>query len=98
MPHMEGPNLVGWDCEEEEKRVLFMDHLYKCDNRHFKDHPLHGLFTGLWQNFCLNEAGKAMRDEWFFKMEAIHRDLEQIRLDQMNEEQKLEPFIPTFSD
>ena len=49
MPKMEGNTLVGWDCEEEDKRVLFMEHLYKCDNRHFPDHPKHGTYTGLWQ-------------------------------------------------
>ena len=38
---MEGNTLVGWDCEEEDKRILFMEHLYKCDNRHFPDHPKH---------------------------------------------------------
>lgn len=96
MPKMEGNTLVGWDCEEEDKRVLFMEHLYKCDNRHFPAHPKHGTYTGLWQSFCLNEAGKAMRDDWFMKMEAIHRDLQTIQHQQNLEHQQ--PFIPTFSD
>jgi hypothetical protein len=93
MPHMEGTTIIGWDTIEEEKRVLFMDHMYKIDGRDKKDHPLHGTYTGLWQNFCLNEAGRAMRDQWFERMEAITRDLAEI-----NETRDTEVFIPTFSD
>jgi len=82
--------LLEWDVEEQDKRVLFMDHLYRCDRRDDPSHPLHGTFTGLWQNFCLNEAGKTMRDEWFEKMEAIHRDLQALNSNQV--------FMPTFHD
>ena len=93
MPHMEGNTIIGWDAIEEEKRVLFMNHMYMIDRRDKKDHPLHGTYTGLWQNFCLKEAGLAMRDQWFERMEAITRDLAE-----MTKEGDTELFIPTFSD
>ena len=82
--------ILEWDLEEQDKRVLFMEHLYKCDRRDDPSHPLHGVYTNLWRNFCLNEAGKTMRDEWFQKMEAIHRDLQELSSKQV--------FIPTFDD
>ena len=96
MPYMEGSTLMEWDIEEEGKRVFFMEHMYRCSGRSNKDHPLHGVYTGLWQDFCLKEAGKAMRDQWFERMQAID--------DYINEQKKVEEgdpkhaFIPTFSD
>ena len=32
---------------EQHERMLRMDRLYVLDGRHHKDHPQHGLFTGL---------------------------------------------------
>ena len=54
------------------------------------------LIPGSGRSFCLNEAGKTMRDDWFMKMEAIHRDLQNIQHQQNLEHQQA--FIPTFSD
>ena len=45
--------LKGWDVQEQQQRVEFMQHMYECSGR------TNGLFTGLWQEFCLNEAGPA---------------------------------------
>jgi len=64
-------NLVDWDLEEQEKRTIFMDHVYHCYGRNSKDHPLHGTYTGLWEEFCLKEAGYAMRERFFEMMDAI---------------------------
>ena len=59
--------------QENERRVIFMYHMYKCAGRENPDHPMHGLFTGLWHDFCLNEAGRAQRDMWFDRMEFIKK-------------------------
>jgi len=49
----------------EQKKVDFMEHMYQCSAR------TNGLYTGLWQEFCLNEAGPIMRDRYFEMLEAI---------------------------
>ena len=59
--------------EENNRRVFFQNHMYKCAGRDNPDHPMHGLFTGLWHDFCLNEAGKAQRDQWFERIEFIQK-------------------------
>ncbi len=77
MPYMEGQTIHGWDREEEDKRAYFMQHLYRCSGRSNPEHPYHGLYTGLWHEFCLGEAGKAQRDQWFEKMQAINDYIEE---------------------
>ena len=59
--------------EENNRRVIFQQHMYNCAGRQNPDHPMHGLFTGLWHDFCLNEAGKAQRDGWFDRMEFVKK-------------------------
>ena len=59
--------------EENNRRVIFQNHMYKCAGRDNPDHPMHGLFTGLWEDFCLNEAGKAQRDGWFERLEFLQK-------------------------
>ena len=59
--------------EENNRRVIFQQHMYNCAGRQNPDHPMHGLFTGLWHDFCLNEAGKAQRDGWFDRMEFVQK-------------------------
>jgi hypothetical protein len=94
-PKMIGSSIVGWDNNEENKRIVFLEHMYRCDGREEPSHPKHGTYTGLWQNFCLNEAGEAMRDQWFERMEAAD---EFIRNQQLAESLQLMPFIPTLDD
>ena len=57
--------------EENQRRVIFMDHMYKCSGRDNPDHAMHGLYTGLWHDFCLNEAGLAQRNLWFERMQFV---------------------------
>ena len=57
--------------EENNRRVIFQNHMYKCAGRNNPEHPKHGLFTGLWEDFCLNEAGIAQRDQWFERMQFV---------------------------
>ena len=59
--------------EENNRRVFFQNHMYRCAGRDNPDHPMYGLFTGLWHDFCLNEAGKAQRDGWFDRMEFVQK-------------------------
>ena len=68
--------------EENDRRVIFQQHMYNCAGRQNPDHPKHGLFTGLWEDFCLNEAGKAQRDQWFDRMEFVRKvESGEIKLD-----------------
>ena len=59
--------------EENKRRVIFMDHMFKCAGRDNPDHPMHALYTGLWHDFCINEAGRAQRDLWFDRMEFVQK-------------------------
>ena len=61
--------------EENERRVIFMKHMYKCSGRDNPDHAMHGLYTGLWHDFCINEAGLPQRDLWFERMQFV-KDVE----------------------
>jgi hypothetical protein len=53
------------DYSYDQKKADFMEHMYQCSAR------TNGLYTGLWQEFCLNEAGPIMRDRYFEMLEAI---------------------------
>ena len=78
--------LKDWDVQEQQQRVEFMQHMYQCSGR------TNGLFTGLWQEFCLNEAGPACRQMFFDRQKAIKQFIEL-------EEQKTTPeFVPTLHD
>lgn len=57
--------LQNWNVISEQKKADFMEHMYKCSGR------TNGLYTGLWQNFCIREAGPIMRERYFEMMEAI---------------------------
>jgi hypothetical protein len=75
--------LHNWSVVEEQKRADFMEHMYKCSGRQDKTHPMHGLYTGLYQDFCIKEAGPFARERWFEMQEAIR----------LYEEKKLQPVI-----
>jgi len=74
--------------EENNRRIVFQQHMYNCSGRSNPDHPMHSLFTGLWQDFCLNEAGIAQRDQWFDRMQFIN--------DVQNGKIKMEKQIPSI--
>ena len=72
--------LNNWDVKKEQQKVDFLEHMYHCAGRQNKSHPMHGLYTGLWQDFCIREAGPAMRDQYFeFKaaVEAYEKSLKE---------------------
>lgn len=55
----------------QQRRADFMDHMYKCSGR------TNGLYTGLWQEFCLNEAGPYCQNMFFERRDAMQAYLEQ---------------------
>jgi len=57
--------LLNWDVAAEQKKADFMEHMYKCSGR------TNGLYTGLWEHFCIHEAGPIMRERFFEMVEAI---------------------------
>lgn len=63
--------LRNWNVVAEQKKSDFMEHMYDCAGRNAPDHPMRGLYTGLWQDFCIREAGPIMRDRYFEMMEAV---------------------------
>jgi hypothetical protein len=75
--------LAGWDVKKEQQKAHFMEHMYQCSGRANGGPGVVGLYTGLWQQFCLREAGPAMRDRWFEMMEAVR----------LYEEGKLDPVV-----
>jgi len=64
--------LQNWNVVNEQKKADFMEHMYQCSGRNDPAHPMHALYTGLWQDFCVNEAGPVMRDTYFEMLEAVH--------------------------
>ena len=47
--------LATWNIHEQNQRTEFMNHMYERSGR------TNGLFTGLWQEFCLKEAGPSVK-------------------------------------
>lgn len=66
--------LRNWNVVAEQQKADFMEHMYKCSAR------TNGLYSGLWQEFCINEAGPYCRDEYFRRLEFI-KDLETGKLE-----------------
>lgn len=83
---MDTSYLKGWNVAEQNQRVKFMEHLYKCSGR------TNGIYTGLWQDFCLKEAGYYCRNMWFEQQKAIE---EFIKVESLKQ---TESFIPTLHD
>lgn len=76
---------------KEQQTADFMEHMYQCSGR------TNGLFTGLWNDFCLKEAGPTCRDAWFAKQEAI-KHFQELELQQKKVSMNPEEFIPTLHD
>jgi len=62
--------LAGWDVKAEQRKADFMEHMYQCSGRANMGPGMVGLYTGLWQEFCLKEAGPFARDKYFEMVEA----------------------------
>ena len=57
--------LNNWDVKKEQQKADFLEHLYNVYQ------PGNGLYTGLWQRFCIMEAGPIMRDRYFEFRQAV---------------------------
>lgn len=75
--------LNSWSVVREQQKIDFMEHMYNCSGRKDPAHPMHGLYTGLWHNFCITEAGPIMRDQYFEMLEAVR----------LHKEGKLQPVM-----
>jgi hypothetical protein len=64
-------NKIRDELIEQDKRAAFMGHLYRVFGRNNPDHPKHGFYTGLWEEFCLEEAGYVVREMFFERLEAV---------------------------
>lgn len=64
--------LNNWSVKKEQQKQDFLEHMYNCAGRQNKNHPMHSLYTGLWQDFCIKEAGPIMRDRYFEMLEAVN--------------------------
>lgn len=88
---MQSDYLSCWNAEKEQQKAVFMEHMYQCSGRHQKAHPMHGLYTGLWHEFCLGEAGEYCRNLYFERLKAV-KEFE-------DQQQKAEEvFMPTLHD
>jgi hypothetical protein len=76
--------LRNWDAFAELRKAEFMEHMYNCAGRQDSAHPMHGLYTGLWHDFCIQEAGPILRERYFEMVEAV-RLYEEGRLEQVTE-------------
>lgn len=65
--------LEGWNIKKEQEKADFTEHLYQVYN------PRNGLYTGLWERFCLTEAGPYTRDKYFDMLKAV-KDFEENKL------------------
>jgi hypothetical protein len=74
--------LQNWDVKAEQRKADFMEHMYQCSAR------TRGFYTGLWQDFCMNEAGPFARDKYFEMVEAV-------KLFQEQQEQKTKELVIT---
>ena len=57
--------LQNWNVIEQQKRADFMEHIYQCYQ------PGNNCYTGLWQRFCMTEAGPFCREKWFEMKKAV---------------------------
>lgn len=83
--------LAGWNLKEQQLRADFMNHMYECSGR------TNGLFTGLWQEFCLKEAGPYCRNMWRQQQDAIKEFIEHEKQRKSVNITK-ESFVPTLHD
>ncbi len=62
--------LQNWNVTAEQRKADFMEHMYRCSGRQ------DGLYAGLWQEFCIREAGPYCREEYFHRLQFV-KDLEE---------------------
>jgi hypothetical protein len=63
--------LQNWNVQAEQRKADFMEHIYQCSGRAAMGPGIVGTYTGLWQDFCIKEAGAFARDIYFDRLEAV---------------------------
>lgn len=76
---MNSDYLAGWNVTAEQRKADFMEHMYQCSGRANGGPGVIGLYTGLWQEFCLKEAGPFCRNMYFDRLQAVKEYQEQIK-------------------
>ena len=94
--------LATWNIHEQNQRTEFMHHMYERSGR------TNGLFTGLWQEFCLKEAGPYCKMMWFEQQKAVKEFIDQANLRQLEtlslpeepckDDSCSETFVPNLHD
>jgi hypothetical protein len=102
IPMTEEEYLATWNIHEQNRRAEFMSHMYDRSGR------TNGLYTGLWQQFCMEEAGPYCKAMWFEQQKAVKEFIEQANLRQLETlslpEEPCEdgtcaqPFVPNLHD
>lgn len=65
----QGNTLFGWDVKKEQQKADFMEHLFDVYR------PSNNCYTGLWQRFCMGEAGAYCKDMYFDRLAALQEYL-----------------------
>jgi hypothetical protein len=63
--------LQSWDVAKEQQKADFLEHIYQVYQ------PTNHTYTGLWERFCMTEAGPTCRDLYFERIAAIEKFLEE---------------------
>ena len=71
--------LLNWDVKKEQRKADFMEHLFDV----YK--PSNNCYTGLWQKFCMEEAGEYCKNMYYEQLEAIQQYLETVEANKVNE-------------
>ena len=66
--------LLNWDVRREQRKADFMEHLFDVYQ------PSNNCYTGLWQKFCIGEAGEYCKNMYYEQLEAIQNYLETIEV------------------
>ena len=64
--------LLNWDVKREQRKADFMEHLFDVYQ------PSNNCYTGLWQKFCMGEAGEYCKNMYYEQLEAIQKYLERV--------------------
>ena len=71
--------LLNWDVKKEQRKADFMEHLFDV----YK--PSNNCYTGLWQKFCMGEAGEYCKNMYYEQLEAIQQYLKTVEANKVNE-------------
>ena len=78
--------------DENTRRQLFIDILYEAYGRNNPEHPQHGTYSGLWEQFLYEEAGVFARDQYFNREMMKAKAIQDLELPNISNEQIESPF------